>query len=106
MRAADLYRRLLNAGLRIEADDTGLIVGPAGLLTDEDRAAIREHRDDLLRLVLDPDPRVRCLDCRHHRPAAFRCANFRRAGLQHPDIAADLAELPQRCPAHEPRAAP
>jgi hypothetical protein len=105
MGARDLHRRLLDAGLHVEADDAGLIVGPAGLLTDEDRADIRWHRDDLLRLVLDPDPRVRCLDCRHHRALAFRCSNYRRAGLRHPDIAADLAALPQHCTGFAPRTA-
>ncbi|MDE2565334.1 MAG: hypothetical protein KGL50_06085 [Burkholderiales bacterium] len=106
MGARDLHHRLQAAGLHVEADAAGLIVGPAALLSDEHRADIREHRAELLRLVLDPDPRVRCLNCRHHRPLAFRCANHRRAGLMGQDIAPDLAALLQSCPGHAPRAAP
>ena len=107
MGARDLHHRLRAAGLHVEADAAGLIVGPASLLTDPMRSAIRTHRDELLCLVLDPDRRVRCLDCRHHRPLAFRCTNFRAAGLQHSDVSADLAALLQHCPgfASKPREA-
>jgi hypothetical protein len=104
MSARDLLDRLLDAGLRVDADDRGLIVKPAVLLTGELRDDIRRHRDGLMVLVRGPDPRVRCLDCKHHRPDAYRCANYRAAGLQHPDVSGDLAELRQDCPGHAPRA--
>jgi hypothetical protein len=52
----------------------------------------------------DPDDRVTCATCRHHR--VFRCSNHRAAGLQHPDVSRDLAALPQRCPGFALRAAP
>jgi hypothetical protein len=44
------------------------------------------------------DPRRTCTECSHYRPAAHRCAEHRRAGLQSPDVSRDLAELPQHCP--------
>jgi hypothetical protein len=37
--------------LRLAADGVGLLVGPRAYLSDEDRAAIRLHRDDLLALI-------------------------------------------------------
>lgn len=55
--------------------------------------------------VPDHDDRVTCATCRHHRALAFRCSNYRAAGLQHPDVSRDLAELLQHCPGFAPRAA-
>ena len=43
------------------------------------------------------DDRVTCTACGHYRP--HRCGNHTAAGLQSPDIACDLAVLPQQhCP--------
>ena len=163
MGARELHRRLLAAGLRVGADDDGLLVGPVDRLSDEMREVIRENRDGLLRLVRDdaaaltarlidainracrargdddahraalieecvaqplatqtdllahfvieaarwvapdPDDRVTCSTCRHHRPLAFRCSNFLAAGLTTSDVSRYLAELPQHCPGFAPR---
>jgi len=52
MTAADTYLDLFGRGLRLRADDAGrLIVSPGELLTDDDRVAIRRHRDELLAIV-------------------------------------------------------
>jgi hypothetical protein len=37
--------------LRIAADGVGLLVGPRAYLTNEDRAAIKQYRDELVALV-------------------------------------------------------
>jgi len=52
MTAEALYLDLFARGLRLRADDDGrLIVSPGELLTDDDRVAIRRHRDELLTIV-------------------------------------------------------
>jgi len=52
MTAEALYLDLFGRGLRLRADDDGrLIVSPGDLLTDDDRAAIRQHKDELLAIV-------------------------------------------------------
>ena len=52
MSAESVYLDLFGRGLRLRADDDGrLIVSPGERLTDEDRVAIREHRDELLVIV-------------------------------------------------------
>ena len=52
MTAEALYLDLFGRGLRLRADDDGrLIVSPGELLTDDDRVAIRRHRDELLSIV-------------------------------------------------------
>ncbi len=52
MTAEALYLDLFGRGLRLRADDAGrLIVSPGDLLTDDDRAAIRQHKDELLVIV-------------------------------------------------------
>ena len=77
-----------------------LMVGPAADLTEADRALLRQHRDDLIQALLDPDPRVRCSACSHYRLG--QCVRHRQAGLMSPDIGVDLAEMPQHCPAYAP----
>ena len=81
-------------------------------LTEECLTQPAEMQTDLLAHFLaeaarwvepDPDDRVTCTTCRHHRALAHRCTNHRAAGLHHPDVSADLAELPQRCPGFAPR---
>jgi len=52
MTAEALYLDLFGRGLRLRADDDGrLIVAPGDLLTDDDRVAIRRHKDELLEIV-------------------------------------------------------
>ena len=52
MTAEQLYLALFSRGLRLRADDDGrLIVAPGDLLNDDDRAAIRRHKDELLAIV-------------------------------------------------------
>ena len=52
MTAEALYLDLFGRGLRLRADDDGrLIVSPGDRLTDDDRAAIRQHKDELLAIV-------------------------------------------------------
>ncbi len=52
MTAEALYLDLFGRGLRLRADDDGrLIVSPGELLTDDDRVAIRRHKDELLAIV-------------------------------------------------------
>lgn len=46
------------------------------------------------------DPRVSCTDCGHYRPG--RCGNYRRAGLQAPDLSRRVAALLQRCGGFKP----
>jgi hypothetical protein len=48
-----LLWELETRGLSVRIDGDGLTVGPRRLLTDEDRSAIREHRDELKALVRD-----------------------------------------------------
>ena len=56
-----------------------------------DRLVIRDR---------EQDDRRTCLECTTYRPG--RCGNHRRAGLQAPDVARDLATLLQRCPGFQP----
>jgi hypothetical protein len=56
-----------------------------------DRIARREGDDD----------RATCIECAHFLP--WRCSTHRRAGFAAPDVGRELAALPQRCPAFEPR---
>jgi len=52
MTAEALSLDLFGRGLRLRADDDGrLIVRPGDRLTDDDRAAIRQHKDELLVIV-------------------------------------------------------
>lgn len=52
MTAEALYLDLFGRGLRLRADDDGrLIVSPGERLTDNDRVAIRRHKDELLAIV-------------------------------------------------------
>jgi hypothetical protein len=45
------------------------------------------------------DVRRTCVECNHYRPGAHRCSRHRAAALQTPELARDLAALPQHCPA-------
>lgn len=54
----------------------------------------------LVRRDRDADPRVSCIDCRHHHPG--HCSNHRAAGLNTHQIGRDLAELLQRCSGFKP----
>ncbi len=101
MAAADILTRLRQDGFAVVARDGRVVVRPASALTDDHRALLRQHRQDLLELLLDPDPRVTCVTCAHYR--LHRCGQHRAALLQGSDIAPALAELPQRCPAWSPR---
>lgn len=50
--AMHIVNRLAARGLDFKVDDCGrLLVRPRGLLTDDDRADIRNHRDDILAIV-------------------------------------------------------
>lgn len=51
---------------------------------------------------IDPDLRVTCATCLHHRPLAFRCTNHRAAGLATSEVGPGLAALLQHCRAHSP----
>lgn len=95
MSAAAVLTRLRMDGFAVIAADDRLIVKPASRLTDDHRALIRQHREDLLELLRDPDPRVTCVACTAFRPG--RCARHRAAGLFSPEIGRDFAALPQRC---------
>jgi hypothetical protein len=49
--ALRLLWQLEDRGLHVRRDGDGLAVGPRDHLTDDDRHAIRQHRDELLALV-------------------------------------------------------
>jgi hypothetical protein len=49
--ALTLLWRLEDRGLSLRPDGDALVVSPREHLTDDDRAAIRQHRDELLALV-------------------------------------------------------
>ncbi len=52
MTARDLYNRLTVAGFDLDLAPEGkLLVKPASKLTDEDRGAIKAHRDDLVKIL-------------------------------------------------------
>ncbi len=58
MTARDLYNRLTVAGFDLDLSPEGkLLVKPASKLTAEDRADIKDHRDELIKI----------LDVEHHR---------------------------------------
>ena len=101
MGAADVLVRLRHEGFALAPRNGKVVVSPASRLTDDHRALIRQHRDDLLNLLLDPDPRVTCTTCAHYR--LHQCRQHRAALLQGSDIAPALAALPQRCPAWTPK---
>lgn len=100
--AAALLSRLQRAGIWVTVEADQLVVRPASRLTDDDRAAIRQRRDELARLAGDPDRRVRCTACSHWRRHAQRCMNHRAAGLQSDSVGPDLGGLLQHCPGHQP----
>lgn len=56
-----------------------------------DRLVIRDR---------EQDDRRTCLGCATFRPG--RCGNYRRAGLQAPDVGRDLGAMLQRCPGFQP----
>ena len=100
MGAADAHASLQASGFRLAVVDGALVVGPASELTEADRDLIRKHRDELVRRLLDPDPRVTCSRCSNLRLG--QCVRHRQAGLMAPDIGPDLAAMPQHCPAFVP----
>jgi hypothetical protein len=51
-----LLKNLAVRGFRLAADGQFIIVQPASLLTDDDRAAIRSHKPELLRLLSNDGP--------------------------------------------------
>ncbi|MCG5494413.1 hypothetical protein [Ectothiorhodospira variabilis] len=53
--ATDLLTALTHRGITLAANDDRLTVEPATLLTEDDRAAIREHKHALLRMVRAQD---------------------------------------------------
>lgn len=53
MYAAELLALLSSSGFTVRLDGGKLLVSPASRLTDDERAALREHRERLLDL-LDP----------------------------------------------------
>lgn len=95
MTARMLLEELRAAGFRLRVDGYELRVAPASQLTDDHRDAIRDRRDDLVRLLGDPDRRVRCVDCCHARgdwcsqPAAGLAAGY----------IGGISGLPQHCDA-------
>lgn len=99
----ELLDRLVGLGFEVGlGQHHTVIVRPASSLTDELRQAIRDHRDGLVAVLSDPDPRVTCNRCTHYRASTHRCANYRLAGLAMPDISPELAALKQHCPGHLP----
>lgn len=54
-----------------------------------------EMAERLVKRDQQGDDRKNCLECRHHRPG--RCANYRRAGFQGPELGSGLAAMLQRC---------
>lgn len=52
MQPADLFDRLHSAGVVLSVDGDGLVVGRADRLTDELRAAIRQHKQALIQRLL------------------------------------------------------
>jgi hypothetical protein len=83
--------------------------------TDDDITSFLVRRDRLLRLGWgeseseqlaerlvqrdreQDDDRVSCAECAHYRPG--RCGDYRRAGLQAPEVGRDWVTMLQRCPA-------
>ena len=73
MNGFSLLCRLRDRGLEVECQDGRLFVGPSGMLTDEIRSAIREHKSELLRELRFPPPTGRCSrcgGCAYYRSAA------------------------------------
>ena len=98
---------ILAAGLTVRpGEGHRLKVAPAGLLTDELRTLIQEHRSEIalsLRERTAFDTRVRCTDCanlarRNH------CADHISADLTTPDLATHFVNLRQHCPGFTQRA--
>lgn len=50
-----LLQKLREAGLTIEYNGEKLLVQPTGLITDEIRAEIRAHRDEIIAALTSPD---------------------------------------------------
>lgn len=111
MSAADTLRRLRGDGFTLGVDDSGrLRVSPRQRITDDIRDEVRYFCAELIELVIaeaaaDPDPRGRCLDCRHYSSTDHACGNHVRALLLTPTVSRALAELRQHCPAFTATAA-
>lgn len=95
MGARELLQRLQGSGLSFRVEAGALLVAPVEAIDDEARAAIREHRDALLRLVADPDRRVTCASCAW--PRGHWCGAGARSGLPTGFIGG-IETLPQHCP--------
>jgi hypothetical protein len=88
MYALELLQGLHHAGFVLALGTEGkLLVTPASRLTEMDRAEIRAHRDDLVRLLTKPVPvlaatadAVSCVTC-VHRTRADVCGKPVEAGL-------------------------
>lgn len=78
MTATDLYRSLKEESFSIRNDAGRLLVSPASKLSDEQRLAIKKHREDLLRLASDQESSFR-KDCW----ALFDRAEFLVADIMH-----------------------
>lgn len=56
MDANALLVSLKNRGFAVGVQEKRIVVSPASRLTDDDRAAIREHRDEVVRLLTTAPP--------------------------------------------------
>ncbi|MDZ5457891.1 hypothetical protein [Azohydromonas lata] len=88
MHATELLRGLHRAGFVLAlGHEDKLLVTPASRLTEMDRAEIRAHRDDLVRLLTKPNSALaatadaeNCVTCMH-RTRADVCGRPVEAGL-------------------------
>jgi virulence-associated protein VagC len=56
MGARELLHELADAGFTVEAEGDKLVIRPASKLTDDQRAAVRAAKPDLLALLAEPEP--------------------------------------------------
>lgn len=87
--AADILAELRADGLTLTADHGRLIVEPAGSITDEHRALIREHKAELLDL-LEPADGIEAAAV----GTCQRCRHIRRPGLVTNGYCVARADLP------------
>ena len=65
--AADFIQHLARRGILLAVSGSKLLASPASLLTDDDRAAIRELKPALLALLAGRPPTASATRHRHHR---------------------------------------